>query len=129
MPLRTLAEVKRDLLPSVPSTPVLTSQSAIDAFRTLIEQWRMPPARAWRMLTGVGYQAGSLLPEQIERVDALLAIDGAMQGIAMGSVGEWMVKPNAAPLFAGSAPVDYLTRLGGQGYVAVLRQVLRWQTM
>ena len=28
-------------------------------------------ARAWRMLTGVGYQAGSLSPEQVSRVEML----------------------------------------------------------
>ncbi len=32
-----------------------------------------------------------------------------------------------APLFAGSAPADYLTKLGQPGYVALLRQVLHWQ--
>ena len=61
------------------------------------------------MLTGVGYQAGCL--------------DQALQGVALGSVGEWLVTPNAAPLFAGSAPAEYLTKLGQPGYVRLLRQV------
>ena len=129
VPLRPLADVKRELVPPAPDNPALTSEGGIQAFLGLIEQWRMPPARAWRMLTGVGYRAGSLSPEQIGRVDALMTIDAAMQGIALGSVGEWLMKPNAAPLFGGSAPVDYLTRLGGPGYVSMLRQVLRWKTM
>ncbi len=38
-----------------------------------------------------------------------------------------MTRPNGAPLFAGAAPVDYLTRLGQPGYVGLLRQVLHWQ--
>ena len=129
VPLRPLADVKRELVPGAPGTPALTGESAVRVFRALIEKWRMPSARAWRMLTGVGYQAGSLSPEQIGRVDALMAIDDAMQGITLGSVGEWMVQPNPAPLFGGSAPVDYLTRLGGPGYVGVLRQVFRWHAM
>ncbi len=129
LPLRPLAEVKRELVPPADRTDPLTSETAIQAFLGLIAAWRMPSARAWRMLTGLGHRAGALSAEQVARVDALLAIDAAMQGIALGSVGEWMVQSNAAPLFGGSAPVDYLTRLGGPGYAAVLRQVLRWQAM
>ena len=128
-PLRSLAEARRDVVAPAPDASALTGNGAIDAFLGLIERWRMPPARAWRMLTGVGHRAGSLSPEQVGRVEALLAIDDAMQGIALGSIGDWMVKGNAAPLFGGAAPADYLTRMGGPGYVAVLRQVLRWKTL
>ena len=96
-------------------------------FRGLVADWRMPPARAWRMLTGVGWQAGSLTAEQVQRVEILALVDLAMRGIAAVPVGEWLVTPNAAPLFAGSAPADYLTKLGQPGYVALLRQVTRWQ--
>ena len=78
------------------------------------------------MLTGVGYAAGSLTPDQIQRVEILVLVDLAMRGSVDGSVGAWMTRPNAAPLFAGSAPADYLTRLGQPGYVG-LRQVLHWQ--
>ena len=105
----------------------MTSPEALRVFRALIANWRVPPARAWRMLTGVGYQAGSLTPDQVQRVEILAMIDQAMQGNVVGSVGEWMVKPNPAPIFAGSAPMDYLARLGQPGYEALLRQVARWR--
>ena len=89
--------------------PALTSSDALRMFRGLIAEWRMPPARAWRMLTGVGYQAGALSVEQIHRVEILALLDLAMRGIAAVPVGEWMVTPNGAPLFAGSSPADSLS--------------------
>ena len=107
--------------------PALASPEALRVFRALIADWRVPPARAWRMLTGVGYQAGSLTPDQVQRVEILAMVDQAMQGTVVGSVGEWMEKPNTAPIFAGSAPMDYLARLGQPGYEALLRQVVRWR--
>ncbi len=79
------------------------------------------------MLTGVSFQAGSLSSEQIQRVEILAMVNQAMRGIAIGTVGEWLTTPNAAPLFAGSAPADYLTKMGQPGYVGLLRQVLHWQ--
>ena len=79
------------------------------------------------MLTGVGYQAGSLTADQVQRVGVLAMVDQVMRGNVVGSVGEWMEKPNTAPIFVGSSPVDYLTRVGPPGYVALLRQVARWR--
>ena len=107
--------------------PALASSDAIGVFLALIAEWRLPPARAWLMLTGLGYQADSLSAEQVQLVEILVLVNKAMQGNVVGSVGEWMTRPNAAPLFAGSAPVDYLARLGQPGYVALFRQVLQWQ--
>ncbi len=106
----------------------VTSTEALRVFRTLIAEWQMPPTRAWRMLTGLSYQAGALSDEQIQRVEILFVVNQALRGVAVGSVGEWMVTPNAAPLFAGTAPADYLTKLGQAGYVGLLRQVLHWQS-
>ena len=65
----------------------------------------------------------------VRRVEMLLALNEAMQGIALGSVGEWMVRPNAGPVLGGSSPVDYLTRCGGSGYAALLRQARQWEGM
>ena len=53
------------------------------------------------MLTDVGYQAGSLAPEQIARVEMLVEQDRIMRPIAPGFVGEWMVEPNPASLLVG----------------------------
>ncbi len=106
--------------------PRPTSPEALRAFQALITDWRLAPARAWRMLTGVGYQAGSLSPEQVARVEMLVELDRIMRPVAPGSVGEWMVEPNRAALLEGSAPVDYLTKRGGRGYAALLRQAQQW---
>ena len=46
----------------------LTSSAAIDTYLALIKAWKLPPARGWRMLTGLGYRAGSLTSDQIQRV-------------------------------------------------------------
>ena len=81
------------------------------------------------MLTGVGYQAGSLTEAQAERVAHLVAIDEGMRIIGGQPVGDWMVKGNSAAVFSGSAPVDYLTRHGSAGYAALLRQVQCWMAM
>ncbi len=43
------------------------------------------------MLTGLGYRAGSLTPDQIGRVQHLVAIDAGMRTIRGDTVGEWMV--------------------------------------
>ena len=109
-----------------PPRPVLTSSAAIQAFLELIRAWKLPPARGWRMLTGVGWQAGSLTPDQIDRVQHLVAID---VGLRPRAVGEWMMTGNPAPLLCGASPVDYLTRTGTRGYVALAQQVDRWAKM
>jgi hypothetical protein len=80
------------------------------------------------MLTGVGWQAGSLTPDQIARVEHLVAIDVGLRAIRM-SPSEWMVTTNPAPVLSGSAPVDYLTRAGTRGYAALAEQIDRWVGM
>jgi hypothetical protein len=74
-----------------PPTAALTSSTGIDAFLGLIKTWKLSPARGWRMLTGLGYRAGSLTPDQIARVQHLVAIDTGMRTIKDDSVGNWMV--------------------------------------
>ena len=78
------------------------------------------------MLTGGGWQAGSLTPDQIARVECLIAIDA---GLHSADVGKWMTTGNPMPLLCGATPVDYLTRAGTRGYVALAQQVDRWTTM
>jgi hypothetical protein len=78
------AEVTMEVLPP------LTSSAAIEAFLELLQGWKLPPAQAWRMLTGVGYRAGSLTPDQIVRVQHLVAIDTGMRLIKGDGAGEWM---------------------------------------
>ncbi len=108
------------------ATAVLTSSAAIAAFLDLLAAWKLAPARGWRMLTGLGYRAGSLTPEQIAKVQHLVAVDADMRSIRGDSVGEWMVTGNGAAVLAGSAPVDFLTRAGTPGYAALARQVRIW---
>ena len=107
----------------------MTSSAAIEAFLELIRAWKLPPARGWRMLTGVGYGAGSLTPDQIARVEHLLAIDVGMRTIRSETVGEWMVAGNGSAVMSGASPVDFLTRAGTAGYAALARQVAPWARM
>ena len=60
--------------------PALAGPEALQVFRTLIADWRVPPARVWRVLTGVGYAVGSLTADQVQRVEILALVDEAMQG-------------------------------------------------
>lgn len=78
------------------------------------------------MLTGLGGRPGSLTPDQVGRVQQLLAIDAGLRPIYGSAVGDWMVTGSEAPGLAGSAPVDYLTRAGTPGYAALARQVDQW---
>jgi hypothetical protein len=87
---------KRPQTAPEPPTAPLTSSTAIDAFLGLIEAWKLPPARGWRMLTGLGYRAGSLTPDQIQRVQHLVAIDAGMRAIKGDAVGEWLVAGNGS---------------------------------
>jgi hypothetical protein len=101
--------------------PPLTSSSAVEAFLELIRLWKLPPPRGWRMLTGVGYRAGSLTPDQIARVQHLVVIDTGMRLIKGDAVSEWMVAGNGAAVLSGASPDDFLTRAGTRGYEALAR--------
>ena len=94
--------------PAPPSAApaALSSLAAIDAFLDLLRGWKLPPARGWRMLTGLGYRAGSLTPDQIARVQHLIEIDAGMRTIRGDTVGEWMVTGNGSAVTSGSSPVD-----------------------
>jgi hypothetical protein len=74
------------------------------------------------MLTGLGYRAGSLTPDQIGRVQHLVAIDTGMGAIKGNAVGEWLMANNGAAVTSGASPVDFLTRSGTVGYAARARQ-------
>jgi hypothetical protein len=107
----------------------LTSSRAIDAFLALLKAWKLPPARGWRLLTGLGYRAGSLTLDQIARVEYLMAIDAGMRTIKGDAVGEWLVAGNGSAVLSGSSPIDFLTRAGTSGYAALARQVVAWVRM
>jgi hypothetical protein len=126
---RRAATVGKSADVTTEALPPLTSSAAIDAFLELLRGWKLPPARSWRMLTGVGYRAGSLTPDQIVRVQHLVAIDTGMRLIKGDEVGEWMVTGNGAAVLSGSSPIDYLTRSGTRGYNALARQVDQWVRM
>ena len=81
------------------------------------------------MLTGLGYRAGSLTPDQISRVQHLTTIDAGMRSIEADDVGEWLVVGNGSAVLSGSSPVDFLTRAGTVGYAALARQVEIWAGM
>ncbi len=108
--------------PELP-TAALTSSTAINAFLGLLQVWKLAPARGWRMLTGLGYRAGSLTPDQIARVQHLVAIDAGMRTIKGDAVGDWMVAGNGSAVTSGASPVDFLTRAGTAGYASLARQV------
>jgi hypothetical protein len=98
--------------PPTVGTPAFTSSTAIDAFLGLLKALKLPPAQGWRMLTGLGYRAGSLTPDQIARVQHLVPIDAGMRTIKGNAVGEWMVASNGFAVTSGASPVEFLTRSG-----------------
>ena len=128
-PRRTTTSAKAVSAPVQQPTAALTSSAAIAAFLELLAVWKLAPARGWRMLTGLGYRAGSLTPDQIVRVQHLVTINASMYTIRGGTIGEWMVTSNGSAMLSGSSPVDFLTRAGTPGYVALARQVGIWARM
>jgi hypothetical protein len=110
-----------------PTTAALTSSGAIKAFLGLLQAWKLAPARGWRMLTGLGYRAGSLTPDQIARVQHLVAIDAGMRTIKGDAVGEWMVAGNGSGVTSGAAPMDFLTRSGTETFM--LKFAVRWRPL
>ena len=106
-PRRVTAAAKAVSAPVQQPTAALTSSEAIAAFLELLATWRLAPARSWRMLTGLSYRAGSLTPDQIARVQHLVAIDAGMRTIRGDTVGEWMVVGNGSAVTSGVAPVDF----------------------
>ena len=128
-PRRVTTAAKTVSAPVQHSAAALTSSEAIAAFLELLATWRLAPARGWRMLTGLGYRAGSLTPDQIGRVQHLVAIDAGMRIIRGDTIGEWMVTSNGSAVLSGSSPVDFLTRAGTPGYVTLARQVRIWARM
>ena len=75
------------------------------------------------MLTGFGYRAGSLTPDQIARAQHLMAIDAGMRIVRGDDVGEWVVTGTGAAMLFGSSPIDFLTHAGIVGYGALAWQV------
>ena len=120
---------KAALEPPTAPAAALTSSAAINAFLDLLKAWKLAPSRGWRMLTGLGYRAGSLTPDQIARVEHLMAIDAGMRTIKGDAVGEWLVAGNGSAVLSGSSPIDFLTRAGTVGYAALSRQVAIWARM
>ena len=59
----------------------LTSSKAIAAFLELLATWKLAPARGWRMLTGLGYRAGSLTPDQIARVSDPIVAENSKRAL------------------------------------------------
>ena len=125
-PYKPQPSTKRPPPPPEPPRPALSSAGAIAAFLDLLRQWKLAPTRGWRMLTGVTWSAGSLTPDQIARVECLIAINS---GLHSADVGKWMTTGNPSLLLCGTTPVDYLTRAGTRGYVALAQQVDRLAKM
>ena len=88
--------------------------------------WTLSSARGWRVLTGLGYRAGSLKLDQIARVQHFMAIDAGMRTIRGDTVGRWMVTGSGSAVTFGTAPVDFFTWAGRLGYVTLARQVWIW---
>ena len=130
-PRRVPVMDKRPEIEPEPLKATLTSSTAIIAFLELLRGWKLAPApaRGWRMLTGLGYRAGSLTPDQITRVQYLVAIDAGMRTIKGEEVSEWLVAGNGSGVTSGASPMDFLTRAGTPGYAALARQVGIWARM
>ena len=118
--------------PSVKFGSEVSSLSPVDAltaFARMMYAWRMPPGRAWQMLTGHPRPLAALTEDHTVKVAHLLEIDRGLREIVGKPVGEWMRQASRSPFFGGTAPADYLTGRGMPGYVDLHQQVRRWMYM
>lgn len=128
-PSRHAGPVRHTVTAPQPAEPgVLPTDVAFQAFDELRERWRLPADRAWRMLTGKPARPRTLSDDEVRRVALLVAAEAVLATVVR-DVGAWAVDPNPGPLLMGWSPVDYLTRLGTPGYLALLRQARRWAEM
>ena len=109
------------------------SKSAIAAFFKLAQVWGLRDEASRRLLGGVSngmfYQLKSgrrktLDQDKLTRISLLIGIFKAVNILYSGKLADsWVNLPNTNPMFAGEAPLAYMTR-GGVPALMRVRQLL-----
>lgn len=117
---------------AVPADPQRLSALALSGFLSLADLWRLTNAEA-AALIGVSVSTlqrirrGRRLPlrqDQLTRIAALIAIfKGLRARFADEAADDWVVRPNADPLFSGVAPVEAMIAGGIPRMLDVRRHI------
>jgi uncharacterized protein (DUF2384 family) len=100
------------------------SQSAIDGFFAIIDQWQLPLERAGELLGGVPRStvyklksaAGTLRQDELTRISYIVGIYKALHILLPDQLADrWITQPNDNLLFRGQPPIDYIVRAGIPG--------------
>ncbi|MBP1595598.1 MAG: hypothetical protein H6Q05_975 [Acidobacteria bacterium] len=109
------------------------SKSAIAAFFKLAQAWELRDEASRRLLGGISngmfYQLKhgrrkTLDQDKLTRISLLIGIFKALNILYSGKLADsWVSLPNSNPVFAGEAPLAYMTR-GGVPALMRVRQLL-----
>ena len=100
------------------------SQSAVDGFFAIVDQWQVAIEKAGELLGGVPRSsiyklktaAGTLRQDELTRISYLIGIYKALHILLPEQLAnEWVTRPNDNFLFGGQAPLDYMVRAGIPG--------------
>lgn len=114
------------------------SPAAIKAFVNITEKWNLTEAQARGLLGGIAsstYHAWKTQPrgrkldqDTLIRISLVLGIYKALN-IYFGKpwADRWVTLSNRAPLFSGSAPIDFMLRHGQPGMIQLRRMLDSWR--
>jgi uncharacterized protein (DUF2384 family) len=109
------------------------SAGALRAFLNIMEQWKVRDEDARALLGGISngpYYELKKKPERVldadrlQRISYLIGIFKALNILYSEKLADaWMTRPNTHRIFAGLAPLEYVTR-GGLPALQVVRRLL-----
>jgi hypothetical protein len=114
------------------------SPSALKAYVNIVAKWGLTEVQARGLLGGVAsstfhawksHPRGKKLDQDsLTRISLVIGIYKALN-IYFGKpwADRWITLENRGPLFAGSAPIDYMLRHGQPGMVEVRRMLDAWR--
>jgi uncharacterized protein (DUF2384 family) len=100
------------------------SQSAVDGFFAIMDNWQIPIEQAGELLGGMPRStvyklkstAGTLRQDELTRISYIVGIFKALHILLPDDLADrWVTHPNDNLLFRGQAPIDYMVRAGIPG--------------
>jgi uncharacterized protein (DUF2384 family) len=100
------------------------SQSAVDGFFAIVDQWKVSTERAGELLGGMPRStvyklrtaAGTLSQDELTRISYLVGIYKALHILLPDEpANQWMTRPNDNLLFGGQTPLEFVVRTGIPG--------------
>ncbi len=133
-PLITAPGYQFDTVPDLSriETRERLSQSAVDGFFAIMEQWDLKGEQSRALLGGIPRStlhkyktaAGTRSQDELMRISYIVGIYKALHILFSDELAdEWMKRPNDNPLFGGSTPLEYAVKTGIPGLQQVRRHL------